>query len=177
MAEKNENRKIRKGLIFSSIFMIIAGVLVWFYPDTALLAAALYLGTMFIIGGGGYLADFYFLRSGWLLAVGLLNIIIGVVLILNLGITAASLPVLLAVWILCIGVIQIAFGIDAKSGEDPAWKWILIAGFLGIIFALLILGYPMIGVFAISTMLGLYFFLYGCLGIAEYIEMKRNAIK
>ena len=177
MAETNENRKIRKGLIFSSVFMIIAGIFIWFYPDTALLAAALYLGMMFIIGGSGYLTDFYLLRSGWLLAVGLLNIIIGVVLILNLGITAASLPVLLAVWILCIGVIQIAFGVDSKAGGDPAWKWILIAGFLGIIFALLILGYPVIGVFAISTMLGLYFFLYGCLGIAEYVEMKKNAVK
>jgi len=177
MTEKKENPKIRKGLIFSSIFMLIAGVLVWFYPDTALLAAALYLGTMFIIGGSGYLADFYLLRSGWLLAVGLLNIIVGVILILNLGITAASLPVLLAVWILCVGVIQIAFGVDAGSGGNPAWKWLVIAGFLGIIFALLILGYPVIGVFAVSTMLGAYFFLYGCLGIAEYIEMKRNATK
>ena len=177
MTEKKNSSKIRKGLIFSSIFMMIAGILTWFYPDTALLAAALYLGVMFLIGGGGYLADFYLLRSGWLLAVGLLNIIIGMILILNLGITAASLPVLLAIWIICVGVMQIAFGVDAKAEKDPSWKWIGMAGVLGVLFGLMILGYPLIGVFAISTMLGFYFFLYGCLGIAEYLEMRKNAKK
>ena len=31
MTEKKENVKIRKGLLFSSIFMLIAGVSAWFY--------------------------------------------------------------------------------------------------------------------------------------------------
>ena len=177
MTEKKTTSKIRTGLVFSSIFMIIAGILTWFYPDAALLTAALYLGVMFLIGGGGYLADFYLLRSGWLLAVGLLNIIIGVILILNPGITAATLPVLLAIWILCVGVMQTVFCVDVKAEKDPSWKWIGTAGVSGIIFGLLILGYPVIGVFAISTMLGLYFFLYGCLGLAEYTEMRKNARK
>ena len=173
MTEKQKKFTVRKGLIVSSVFMLIAGILAWTYPDTALLAAALYLGVMFLIGGGGYLADFYLLRSGWLLAVGLLNIIIGAVLIMNLGVTAASLPVLLAIWILCLGVMQIAFGVDARSAREPAWKWIFLAGILGILFGLMILGYPLVGVLAVSTLLGLYFFLYGCLGIAEYMEMKK----
>lgn len=175
MTEKKENVKIRKGLLFSSIFMLIAGVSAWFYPDTALLAAALFLGMMFLVGGGAYLVDFYYLRSGWLLAVGLLNVIIGAVLIINPGVTAASLPVLLAVWILCLGVILVAAGVDTKSGGDPAWKWMIIAGFAGIIFSLLILGEPVIGFFAVSTLFGLYFFIYGCLGMAEYVEMRKKA--
>ena len=175
MTEKQKTFKIRKGLLFSSIFMLLAGILAWIFPDTALLAAALYLGVMFLISGGGYLADFYQLRSGWLLAVGLLNIIIGAILILNLGVTVASLPILLAIWILCLGVMQIAFGVDAKSVKDPAWKWIFIAGVLGILFGLMILGYPLLGALAVSTLFGLYFFLYGCLGLAEYMEMKKLA--
>ncbi|MBR4127730.1 MAG: DUF308 domain-containing protein [Alphaproteobacteria bacterium] len=174
MTEERKDMKIRKGLIVSSVFMIIAGILTWFYPDTALLAAALYLGIMFLIGGSGYLVDFFLLRSGWLLAVGLLNFIIGIILILNLGITASSMPVLLAVWILCVGVMQVVFGVDVRSAADPAWKWIMMAGVLGILFGLLILGYPAVGIFTISALLGFYFFIYGCLGIAEYVEMKKK---
>lgn len=173
MAEMKKNLKIRKGLIVSGVFMILAGILACVYPDTTLLATALYLGLMFLISGGGYLVDFYWLRSGWLLAVGLLNIIVGAVLILNLGITAASLPALLAIWILSIAVVQIAVGVDAKSAKDPAWKWLLLSGFLGVLFGLWILGAPTLGVFAVSTLVGFYLFLYGGLSIAEYIEMKK----
>ena len=55
MTEMKKKENMRTGLIFSRVFMMIAGILTWFYPDTALLAAALYLGVMFLIGGGGYL--------------------------------------------------------------------------------------------------------------------------
>ena len=173
MTEIKKNVKSRKGLIFSSIFMIIAGIMAWIFPDTALLAAAIYLGMMFLIGGFGYLADFYLLRSGWLLAMGLLDILVGGVLILNLGITADSLPMLLAIWILCIAVMQVAGGIDMKTEGNPAWKWLLLSGFMGIFFGLWILGSPIFGVFTVSTLIGFYLVLYGGLGVAEYLEMKK----
>ena len=173
MAETKKNLKIRKGLVLSSVFMIIAGILAWIFPDSALLAAALYLGVMFVVGGCGYLTDFYLLRSGWLLAMGLLDFILGVILILNLGITAASLPVLLAIWILFVAVMQISVGVDSKSAKDPSWKWLLISGVLGVLFGLWILASPMLGLFTVSTLVGFYFVLYGFLGIAEYREMKK----
>ena len=68
---------------------------------------------------------------------------------------------------------QISVGVDSKSAGDPAWKWLLISGLLGVFFGLWILGSPMLGVFTVSTLLGFYFVLYGCLGIAEYREMKK----
>lgn len=174
MTETKKNLKIRKGLIVSSVFMIIAGIWAWVFPDSALLATAIYLGFIFIISGCGYFADFYSRRSGWLLAMGLLDFFLGVILILNLGWTADSLPTLLAIWILCVAVMQISVGVDSKSAGDPAWKWIIISGFLGVLFGLWILGSPVLGVFAVSTLVGFYFVLYGFLGIAEYREMKKT---
>lgn len=173
MTETKKHIKTRKGLIFSSIFMIIAGILAWIFPDTALLAAAIYLGMMFLIGGFGYLADFYLLRSGWLLAMGLLDILVGIILILNLGLTADSLPTLLAIWILCVAVMQVAVSIDAKSAGDSSWKWLLLSGFTGIIFGLWILASPIFGFFTVSTLIGFYLVLYGSLGVGEYLEMRK----
>ena len=173
MAETKKNLKIRKGLIVSSIFMIIAGILAWLFPDSALLAATLYLGVFFIISGCGYLVDFYSLRSGWLLAMGLFEFILGVALFFNLGVMAESLPTLLAIWILCVAVLQVSAGVDLKSAGEPAWKWLLISGLLGILFGLWILGSPVLGIFTVSTLVGFYLVLYGCLGIAEYREMKK----
>ncbi|MBR1777349.1 MAG: DUF308 domain-containing protein [Alphaproteobacteria bacterium] len=174
MTETKKDLKVRKGLLLSSVFMIIAGILAWIFPDSALLAAALYLGVMFIISGCGYLMDFYSLRSGWLLAMGLLDFILGGVLILNLGIAAESLPFLLAIWILCIAVLQVSVGLDSKATGNPTWKWLLISGLLGILFGLWILGSPLLGIFTVSTLLGFYLVLYGGLGVAEYLEIKKK---
>ena len=88
--------KPNKGLLFFGILMILAGVWVALNPDAVLLATALYLGAAFLLGGIGYLAVFRTLKSGGFLALGLLDIIVGLVLITNLGVTAASLTVLLA---------------------------------------------------------------------------------
>ena len=175
MAEKKKNVKPRKGLVVSSVLMILAGLLSWAFPDSALLAAALYLGIIFLIGGFAYLLDFYYLRSGWLLAVGALDVILGVVLILNLGITLASLPFLLAFWILSVAVSQISFGVDAKSAGDTSWKWLILSGITGVLFGLWILGAPAIGFLTVSTLVGMYLVFYGCLGIAEYREEKKAA--
>ena len=121
----------------------------------------------------GYLVDFYLLRSGWLLAMGLFDFILGAALFFNLGVAAESLPTLLAIWILCVAVLQVSVGVDLKSAGDHTWKWLLFSGLLGILFGLWILGSPMLGIFTVSTLVGFYFVLYGCLGIAEYREMKK----
>lgn len=170
---ENENVKVNKGLLFFGILMIFAGVFTWFNPDTALLAIALYLGVIFLVGGVSYLSAFFSVHSGGLLALGLLDIIVGAILISNLGITVASLPVLLAIWVLCVGVIQIAFSVDAKYSGLIFWKWTLASGILGVLFGFLILSHPTIGMFTISLILGAYLIMYGALGIGEYFTLKK----
>lgn len=170
---EQSNFKGSKSMLVFGILMIITGLLTWFNPDTALLVVALYLGIVFLIGGISYLYIFFIIHSGGLLALGLLDIIVGVILMTNLGVTVSSLPVLLAIWVLCVGVIQIAFSIDARTSGLIFWKWTLISGILGVVFGFLILSHPMIGVFTISLILGFYLILYGCLGVGEYIAWRK----
>ena len=165
--------KPNKGLLFFGILMILAGVWVALNPDAVLLATALYLGAAFLLGGIGYLAVFRTVKSGGFLALGLLDIIVGLVLITNLGVTAASLTVLLALWVVCVGVIQIAFAMDARSAGLKSWTWTLVSGIAGLVFGMLILAHPAVGAFTISLMLGVYLILYGGLSVAEYAAMKK----
>lgn len=170
MSEVEKNIKVRKGLPVSGVLMIAAGILAWVFPDTAILAAAIYIGFLFLISGGAYLTDFYYFRSGWLLATGLLDLILGIILVLNLGVTLASLPLVLALWILGVAVTQVAFGIDAKAAKDASWKWLMISGMTGILFGLWILGTPLIGFLTVSTLVGGYFVFYGILSLTEYYQ-------
>lgn len=164
--------KIGRGVLFLGILMILAGVFVCFNPDTVLMAMALWLGVLFLMGGVGYLSAFATFKTGGLLALGLLDSLVGLILVSNLGVTAVTFPILLAVWVLCVGIIQIAFGVDAKAAGLASWKWTLGSGILGVLAGLLMLAHPMIGAFAISFVLGGYFILYGAMSIAEYRALK-----
>lgn len=170
-----ENGKVTigKSLPVFGILMIIAGVWTWFHPDSVLLAMAMYLGIVFLAGGIGYMYSFVRTRSGAWLALGLLDIIIGLVLITNLGVTALSLPIFLAVWALGVGVIQTAFAFEMKDAGFYSWKWTMTNGVLGIVFGLLIIARPVIGALTISLLLGTYLVLFGVFSLTEYFTMKK----
>lgn len=170
---ENGKIKIGKSLPIFGVLMIVAGVWTWCHPDAVLLAMALYVGIVFLAGGIGYVHSFFQTRSGAWLALGLLNIVIGLILMTNLGITALSLPIVLAVWALGVGVIQTAFALEMKDAGFTAWKWTLLNGILGIVFGLLIMAHPIVGALTISLIFGTYLTVFGVLSLAEYFTMKK----
>jgi len=177
MAEQNVSNNNNGSLwrLAIGVIMVLLGLYVWFNPVTSLVALALYIGIAFIVVGAGYIVSSFSYESGWELFVGLLDVLVGIVLVSNLGITAASLPVILAVWCLAVGVIQIAT--SWRRGRDGyAWGWSLTIGILGILFAFLILSYPVVGVLTITTIIGLYLVLYGVFSIAEYFYLPQNRV-
>ena len=66
-------------LIFG-ILMILGGLYALFNPLSALIAVALYLGILFIAMGIGYVASYRTIQSGSILALGIIDILIGILL-------------------------------------------------------------------------------------------------
>ncbi|MDR1694073.1 MAG: DUF308 domain-containing protein [Lactobacillaceae bacterium] len=154
------------------IIMVCLGVYVWFHPVDTLIALALYLGVVFVAAGALYLYIAFQHNSSWHLALGLLDLLVGVIFLSNLGVTAASLPIVFALWTLFVGVIQVGEAFYRKSVSYP-WGWELAFGILGILFAFLIMAYPGIGAFTITMLMGSYIILYGLLGFIEYAALKK----
>lgn len=161
--------------LFAGIIMAILGVYVWFNPVATMVALALYLGIIFIIIGAGYVAASFSNESGWDMFVGVLDMLVGVIFVGNLGVTAASLPIIFALWCLAVGVIQLVVAYKFKKA-GMNWGWTLTSGILGVIFAFLILTYPALGVITITALMGAYILLYGVLEIAEYTTNNRNIV-
>jgi len=161
--------------LIAGVIMAALGIYVWFNPVATMLALALYLGIAFIILGVGYVSASFQYDSGWDLFVGVLDILVGVIFVGNLGVTAASLPVIFALWCLAVGVIQLVVSYRFKKAELN-WGWTLTSGILGILFAFLILTYPALGVITITALMGAYILLYGVLEIAEYATNNRKVI-
>ena len=161
--------------LFAGIVMIMLGVFVWFNPFDTLVALAVYIGLGFIFVGVFYLMSAYELKFGWYLLVGLFDVLVGTVLMSNIGITALSLPVILALWCLTVGIIQIISSLEFK-GMDLPWKWTAFMGYIGLFFGLIVLMFPTIGVVAISFIIGFYAIMFGLLQIVEY-RLNRNVYR
>lgn len=161
--------------LVAGVIMAALGVYVWLNPVVSLVALALYLGIAFIVVGLGYAVASFSYESGWYLLVGILDVLVGVILVTNLGVTAATLPIIFALWCLAVGAIQIVAAYRLhKNGYK--WSWSLVAGILGVIFAFLILAYPMLGVVTLSALMGAYILLYGIVEILEYTTNRRTLV-
>lgn len=158
--------------LLAGILMVILGAYVWLNPIVSLVALSLYIGAALIVIGAGYVGSSMDLDSGWFMFVGVIDIIVGIILVANIGVTAVTLPVIFAIWCIAVGVAQLVSSYhQGKSGLH--WGWSFILGALGIVFGFLILKYPGIGAITISTLLGLYIILYGLLEISEYFYFRR----
>ncbi len=158
--------------LVAGIIMAFLGIYVWLNPVVSLLALALYLGVAFIIVGIGYAAISFRYESGWYLLVGLLDIFVGIIFVANLGVTAASLPIIFALWCLAVGIIQIVAAYRLYR-DGYRWLWSMVAGILGVVFAFLILAYPVIGTVTITALMGAYILLYGIVEILEYMLNRK----
>lgn len=135
---------------------------------------ALILGIVFIAAGAGYLAAYFSgSRSGWYLAVGLLDIFMGVVLVSYLRQTMAVLPFMFAFWCLFTGIIQIAAAVQMREVMARVWGWPLAAGIIGVIAGFWILFDPLAGAVAITILLGAYLVVNGVAVVLEYLGMRK----
>lgn len=165
---------LSKWHVVAGAIMIMLGVYLWFNPEVTLLALALYLGVALIVIGVGYMASLAN-ESGWYLLAGMLDIFVGVIFVTNLGITAVSLPIIFALWCLAVGVIQIVTSYRLyKSGFH--WSWALLSGAVSVLFAFLMLAYPVLGEIAITILIGSYSIIYGIIEILEYAICRKIKI-
>ena len=154
-------------LIFG-IFMISGGIYALFNPLSALIAVALYIGIIFIAMGISYLQTYRFIKFGSILALGVLDILVGILFITNLGISAATLPFILALWTILVGALQIIIAIQLKKEKFPTWSLRMGTGVFGSILGLLMLIYPIFGALVITILIGISLILFGILEVIEY---------
>lgn len=168
---KIEKLKNPRWNLVAGVIMLLLGVGIWMNPFGTMLALAFYLGLGFVLTGAFYMMASLSIKSGWYLLVGLLDLLLGFILMANLGVTAATLPIIVALWCLTVGVVQVVGAFEIKRYDLP-WGWSMTMGFVGIIFGLIILAYPMFGAITISTVIGLYAIMFGVLQFAEYYASR-----
>jgi uncharacterized membrane protein HdeD (DUF308 family) len=137
--------------------LIVAGFLAVLAPGPAAVAASLFFGAMFIIGGAAEIAHAFATRSeagfGWKLLSGIAMLI--------LGILFAAFPVAgIATLALFVGALLFAHGVGSgilafKLKPKQGWGWVLFDAIVSIVLAILIaVGWPSSSIAIIGLLTG-----------------------
>ncbi len=163
-------------LLIISLLLIVSGIYVFFNPFTALLTSALFVGVVLIVIGSGYILSFSKGESYAILALGILDILVGILFLTNLSLSALTLPIILAFWIMANSVVQLAMAFELK--DDPMFPtkpWV-IGTFLGIVLSILIFMYPIVGTLTITILVGFYLIGYGLFELHRFIKCSKKSL-
>jgi len=156
------------------LLLLGIGVLVW--PGAALTALVLLFGVFALLDG---ITDFVgvFDRSArsprWLLVLeGLAGIGVFVIAFAWPGLTLLALVYLFAAWALVTGVVQIVMAIDLRKVLEH--EWLLGArGALSVLFGLLALVWPKIGLVVMVALIATFALLGGVLSIVAGVRLRK----
>lgn len=157
-------RTINWGFLLVGILFVGASVLSFINPAGSLESLAYVFAFLAIVNGVWLLANN--LGSGWRIAGGIIDILIGLFLVSNIYYTMAALPYVFAVWFIVDSILRLAtIGITRLLGTG-FFVLSLIFNILGLIVGILLLFNPVVSALTLSFMVGFYLLLAGIESIA-----------
>ena len=147
------------------IVAILFGLIVLAWPGITFRALLLVFGISAIAAGvfailGGLRAEET--RRRWLqLAEGVVAALAGIVaLAWPRGITARALLYLIAAWAIVTGIMEMAGALRTRLASMPEWV-LLVSGVISVVFGILLLVWPRLGLLGLVWLIGIYAIVYG----------------
>ncbi|NLN24613.1 MAG: HdeD family acid-resistance protein [Bacteroidetes bacterium] len=165
-------------ILLLGIVMLITGLWVFATPLTAYISLAFMFAAIFFITG---VLEIVFAISnrkvndnwGWLLAGGIIDLLIGILLLTHPALTMLALPFYVGFGILFRAVLTIGGAVSLKKIDVNYWWIYLILGILGVIFSLLIIINPVIGGITIVFYTGMAFILIGIVNLILAFRLRK----
>ena len=142
-------------LIVGGVLLILFGLLCLFFPGATLMSIALMAGVGFLFAGimdiVTYARDREVLGlSGWFLAYGILDVVIGLMFIVHPVATATIIPWLIAAFIIVFAVFEIVESVAMRKAGSSLWGWVLVSGILSGILGVLFFTMPILFAYYIA---------------------------
>lgn len=149
------------------ILIFIAGFLSLIYPAESFLGMSMIFGWVILLSGISQIIIFATSKHvltgrGWMLAGGIIEVLLGLVLICSIALSAMSLPIFLGFWLLFRGFSMVGLGGDMKTMGIDGGGWTIFTAILLIILSFIILMQPFIfGVQMVVAWIGISFLFAG----------------
>jgi uncharacterized membrane protein HdeD (DUF308 family) len=157
------------------VLAILFGLVLWAWPGMSLHVLILVFG-IFAIAAGVF-AILSGVRSEdskarWLrIGEGALAVLAGIVALAWPAITAGALLFLIAAWAIATGIMEIVTAF--RTGKAAGMEWLLIlSGVVSIIFGILLLVWPGLGLLALIWLIGIYAVIHGVILLVHAFSGK-----
>jgi uncharacterized membrane protein HdeD (DUF308 family) len=157
-------QRTSRTLLVVGIALVVLGSIAIIAPGVATLFVTTFVGWLFIVSA---IAEFYLafqVHGGWRIAgavlTGLVSLVVGVWLLVNPVLGAATLTLLLAGYFIASGIVKAVAAFQLRG--IPGWGWTLASAIASVILGLIVFsGWPGSAVWAIGLLVGIDLLFYG----------------
>lgn len=149
-----------------AIIFIFLGIYIFKFPVSGMLGLIIYGGICLFMSGIIESAFSIIYRKihpgwGWQMAEGLLDIVLAIILLSNLGLTVITLPFVFAFYAILTGIFWIFQSVFFKRNAYKFWKVAFIAGIFSVLIGILILYGPVVAALTIVGLISIMFMVHG----------------
>jgi uncharacterized membrane protein HdeD (DUF308 family) len=163
--------------LIRGVISILFGMAVFAKPGAGLLTLAVMFGVFALIDGTGNIVSALSGRretdTWWvLLLVGLAGVGVGLLSLLNPGITALALLFYIAIWAIATGLLHLVTAIRLRK-EITGEFWLALSGLLSIAFGVFLMARPGAGALSVMWIIGSYAIAFGLVLIALAMRVRK----
>ena len=178
---ENSKRAVRYWwlLLIIGIALFVVGILVFVYPTQSYLGMSLLFGWLMLISGIlevvlSSVNKHFITGRGWMLAGGIIEIVLGIILIFNVALSAATLPIFLGFWLMLRAFGAIGLGSDMGAMQIAGSGWTIFSGILLLLCSLWILFQPLVfGTTAVIVWVGISLLFAGVAACSLSLQPRR----
>ena len=165
-------------LMITGILSVALGVTVFMFPLESYVTISVLFGVLMLVTGiiqllVASLSGNYFVMRGYVLVGGVLDLILGLLLCFNPGVTLVLLPVMLGLWLLYHSFMIIAFAADMDTFRLAGRGWVIAGGIILALLSIIVLANPLgAGIAAVIAVSGCGLVIFGILTCMLSVRLR-----
>ena len=149
-----------KAFLFEGVLLVVLGLAAIIVPPLASLTVTIFLGWMFLVSGVAGLALTFWAKQmpgfWWSLISAALAVAAGIILLARPVQGTLTLTIVVGAYFLAEGVTSIMYALEHRREMSERWSWMLFAGLLDILIAIMIIaGLPGSAEWAVGLLVGI----------------------
>ena len=166
-------KSLRVNLWVTGAILIVVGLLMMCYPIEAILSAGMILGVGLIASGLNEFSAWHFFGLKRFVVMGIIDVIAGLALVIQPGISAFLLPFVIGLWLLTAGLSRTCAGFWLGGAEVPGWWMVLAGGLAMVAFAVMMFVAPLSSTFSVMMILSGVLVASGVIAVIEGFVIPR----
>ena len=166
-------KSARMHLWITGAILIALGFMTMRYPVEAIMSAGMIIGIGLAVSGVNHFSAWYFFGMKRFIVMGIIDLIAGIIMITQPGITAFLIPFVIGIWLLTEGISRICSAFWLGGAEIPGWWVMLLSGLALIAFGVLVCASPLVISLSVMMVIAWSLVVYGVLAVIEGFAIPR----